>query len=125
MEKLTKAQRAVVASQMKAANTMSNLEFLLFAKQVLAPSARPAPNRVGLSLRFPYDLRASLEMKYQDANKSARWTAFMNNAGTLCHVVSPEGEISIRVRFNYPVKHLSKQRMGELVLTRVGNYIKI
>ena len=103
---------------------MTHKEFIKFAMDILSEEACLTPRMLGLKIVFPYDLRASLDMKCFDAGKKCRWAAFMNNAGTLCHVVSPEGGILVRLRFKYPVKHLSTLRMEDLIRVRLNNYIK-
>lgn len=98
-------------------------EFLEFAKEVLAPQLKEKP--IGIMLKFPYSLRASLRMKQEDASPKARWTAFMNNAGTLCHVIHPEAELLLRIQFKYPIKHLNSWQMLQAVEARAGDFIKI
>ena len=119
-----RAKRRAVQGKIKQVTLMSDKEFLEFAKEVLNPIVA-AKNPIGLVLSFPYDLRGSLEMKSFDSSPEARWTAFMNNAGTLCHVVCPEAEILIRLKFYYPIKHLPNWQMLQTVKKRVEDYIKI
>jgi hypothetical protein len=106
----------------KAPQDMSKFEFLNFAKEVLKPKE---PDAIGLVIDFPYDLRRSLEMKTFDASQKARWTAFVNNAGTLAHVVCPEADILVRVKYGYPIKHLSSWQMTKAIMARVEDYIKV
>ena len=79
----------------------------------------------GISLEFPCDLRASIEEKMYRCSAYHKWTAFMNNAGTLCHVISADAEILVRIKFGYPVKHLSTNRMLENIKARIQNWILI
>lgn len=98
---------------------MSKRELAILLEEELS---KP-PKRSGLSVTFPADLRASLEMKQKDCSLFHKWTAFVNNAGTLCHVVSPESGILIRLKFSYPIKHLNTYEIHNKVLNRVKHYI--
>ena len=52
MNKTTRAQRRIVAKQVKSAREMDDKEFLKFAKKVLAKGVRPEPKRIGLMVKF-------------------------------------------------------------------------
>jgi len=79
----------------------------------------------GVDLIYPFDLRGSLDMKSAHCKGLHKWTAFLNNAGTLCHVVSAEAQIMVRVKFNYPISHLSANRMLESIKARIQNWVII
>ena len=98
---------------------MSKRELAIFLEKELS---KP-PLRVGLSVTFPYDLRASLEMKTKDCSAFHRWTAFLNNSGTLCHVISPNSGILIRLKFSYPIKHLSAYEIYNKIVDRIKHYV--
>lgn len=102
---------------------MSSSEFLAFAQNIIKPQENPA--KQGLHVAFPYDLRASMEMKSFDASERHRWTAFVNNAGTLVHTVCPEAGILVRTKFTYPINGLGTGRMRQVVLSRIGDWVKI
>lgn len=99
------------------------LDFRKWAKTVIEESIKPLEHK--LKLKFPYDLRASLDMKVFDADMHIRWTAFLNQAGTLCHVVNREYEIIARVKFRYPINHMSRYNMVKTIMERVEPCIKI
>lgn len=67
---------------------MDTMEFLKFSQRELMPSNKKK-GKLALNIIFPYDLRSSLEMKR--ALTEFKWLAYVNNSGTLAHVVSPEG----------------------------------
>ena len=81
--------------------------------------------RIGMVISYPEDLRQSIKMKIFSASPKAKWTAFVNNTGTLVHVVSPEGALLIRKKLTYPIKHLSNWKMLKVIQNLVGPYIRI
>ena len=85
--------------------------------------ARATIRPISLQLIANYDLRASLAMKVDEADKQAKWTAYLNVAGNLCHVVSPEAELLIRVQFTYPIRHLKKSDQITAVRRRLTRWI--
>lgn len=101
---------------------MNRKQFIAFAEEVIQKGVN---NKRGVALRFPYDLRASLEMKSFDASSKTRWTAFVNNAGTLAHVVCPDADILIRIHFGYPIKHLSAWQMRTAIIARIEHWVLI
>lgn len=106
------------------AKQLKEMQFDLFCKFVEETiETAPAPGRNGIALKFPVDLRDSLENKIKDCFPMSKWTAFLNNSGTLCHVVSPDSEILIRVTFTYPIKHLAKNFQLEAIIGKVKNWI--
>ena len=94
-------------------------QFKVFVEQNITKTTK----KNGIYLEFPYDLRASLEMKQKDCSVFHKWTAFLNNTGTLCHVVSAEAEILIRVTFTYPIKHLSAQKQLEAITGKIREWV--
>jgi hypothetical protein len=98
-------------------------DFIKWAKKVL--SKPPKKEIIGMVLKRDYDLRASLDMKIFDASDMARWTAFVNRTGKLCHVVSPEGELMIRITFPYGIQHLSEWQMHKSVYERIKDYVRV
>ena len=87
-------------------------------EQLSQPSSKS-----GLSLSFPCDLRQSIGQKIPLCSPYFRWTAFVNNAGTLCHVISPESGILIRLTFGYPIKHLSAYEMHKKIVKRISHWV--
>lgn len=102
---------------------MTQKEWVNFTKTTLG-SERDEELK-GLTLVFPHDLRASMDMKCVEASKKTAWTAFVNNAGNLCHVVCPEGWIMVRVTFGNPIKHFHRSTIKLLVLRKVEKWIRI
>lgn len=106
------------------AKELKTMQFDLFCKFVEDNiQTMPAAGRTGIALKFPVDLRDSLENKIKECAPMTKWTALLNNAGTLCHVISPDSEILIRVTFTYPIKHLAKNFQLEAVIGKVKNWI--
>lgn len=96
-------------------------EFVKFVdEQVSTPNEH---NKKGISISFPYDLRESLEMKSKNCSIWHKWTAFLNNAGTLCHVIGADAEILVRLKFSYPIKHLSTTKQLEMIKGRLRNWV--
>ena len=78
----------------------------------------------GIDVIFPYDLRASLDEKC--SGLTSRWTAYVNNSGTLCHVVSKTEQILVRVKFyQYSIKNQSIQNMRISIVARLNGWIKL
>jgi len=91
-------------------------------KSHFKPTRKPG---FGLVVKYPFDLRVSTESKCS-IDPLSRWVAYVNNAGTLCHVVSPESEILIRLSFKkYPIKNLSRQYMRIAIVARIEDWVKL
>lgn len=101
---------------------MNTKDFAEFVKTVI--TEREVKDKT-LSIKFPYDLRASLPTKAEEADQDANWTAFVNNSGKLVHVVAPDAEILIRLQFGYGLKHLNEQRQEKSVRNRLKNWVRI
>ena len=106
------------------AKELSKLPFEQFVSYVEEVINEDAPNhKKGISLKFPFDLRSSMGMKVQECSPWTKWTAFLNNAGTLCHVISSDAEILVRITFSYPIKHLSPGRQNEMITGKIKNWV--
>jgi len=102
---------------------MSLAQFTQYAKAVIVP--HNCSRGTGIHVEFPYDLRTGADEKNMDCHPLYQWTAFMNNTGTLCHVICPEAELLVRLKFTYPIKHLSREKMLMAITLRVNKWIKI
>jgi len=112
-------KRRLTKSQFK---EMEPSRFTRFIKDELMPTPRKPGS--GIAVIFPYDLRSSLDDKCN--NTVLRWVAYVNNAGTLCHVVSPEAEILIRLSFKkYPIKNLPINYMRIAIIARIEGWVKL
>lgn len=60
-------------------------DFVLYAENVLRPKLTEKPNRI--SVRFPYALNCKFEEKLADRDRRCKYTVFVNNAGTIAHVL--------------------------------------
>jgi hypothetical protein len=74
---------------------------------------------VRLAVKFPVDLRMSIDMKLKECSPFAPWTAFINNAGTLAHVMHREDDLLVRLPIrpsckNYDMKFQHKLVAGTL-----------
>jgi len=82
-----------------------------------------------MRILFPFDLRSSLDLKVNYATsfsrKGSAWTAYINNAGTLCHMVCPQADILIRIRFYEPVKTMTQQQMHNLIKARTDRFLRV
>lgn len=103
---------------------LSIKEFTRYATEVIKPHLKK--RGVGLGFKFPYNLNCKLDEKIADCHPLYTWTAFINNAGNLCHIVNAEDpDMIIRIKFRYSIKHLSKLKKMIVIWVRVGNRIDI
>ena len=61
------------------------------------------------------DLRATLQEKAFCCNEHTKWTAFVNRAGTLIHVLPLDGDFHIRIPLYYSIKNESDSQIERLV----------
>ena len=80
-------------------------------------------SRHDIYVEFPADLRMSLDVKMNSASKLTNWTAWVNNAGTLCHVVNPTADVLIRVKFKDGVKTYTTTRISYILTKRLENWV--
>lgn len=80
---------------------------------------------MSLLVKFPVDLRLSLDVKMNVASTRHTWTALVNNAGTLAHIVCPEGDFLIRLKFYTPLKSASPKYMASVITARLGRFITV
>jgi len=109
--------------QRKNLSLLTDQEFERFTLEVTAPSR--SPGKPGLYLNFPFDLRSSFDEKVNTAAAGTTWTAFVNNAGTLVHVLCPEADILVRLVFRYPLASLNSQRMKQVIIARLERWVKL
>lgn len=106
---------------------LSNLpktDFKKYVEEVLASKLTAKINK--LSLRFPYALNCKFEEKVADQHKVYRYTVFINNAGTIAHILDANCEDAlIRIRLNPSIKHLNKKRQMMVIYHRVKHIIDI
>lgn len=102
---------------------MSDKRFKKFTLAVIAPTKEK--RKSGVYLQFPYDLRTSFDDKVQEAAMGHKWTAFVNNAGTLAHVMCPQSDVLVRIKFGYPINMLPADRMKDVILTRIKDVVQI
>ncbi len=76
---------------------------------------RRLPEIVGLHLVRECDLRATLEEKSLSVHQLAKWTAFVNRAGTLVHILPKEGDFHVRLPMFYAIGGLSDRRIESLL----------
>ena len=65
------------------------------------------------------DLRAPLEEKASDCHKFTKWTAFVNKAGTLIHVLPKEGDFHVRIPMFYSTNGLSDLRSEAMLASHL------
>jgi hypothetical protein len=78
----------------------------------------------GIHLDRGCDLRASLEEKAACVHAFTKWTAFVNRAGTLCHMVPKEGDLHIRIPLFYSTRSLSDARLKAMLWSHVEGRVK-
>lgn len=102
---------------------MSDKDFAKFTVKTIVPSKKK--RKKGVYLNFPFDLRSSFDDKINYAATGTSWTAFVNNAGTLAHVMCPEADILIRIKFNFPINALDPKRMKQVVMARISDWVTV
>lgn len=81
-------------------------------------------NKASFHVVLGYDLRTSLEGKFLDAHKYAKWTIYVNNAGTLIHVVHRDGDFHIRFPIRPGVKGCSERFIEALMYRKMeGRFV--
>lgn len=78
-----------------------------------------------VTIMYPYDLRASLNEKHQETIYNNSWTCFVNNAGTIGHLMHPDEFWIIRLRFRPNVKSCSVSWIEKKVVQMVDRYVKL
>lgn len=90
-----------------------------------SPSLRtkhhPQP-KPSIHVRLAQDLRMHLTEKQELCHKLCNWTAFVNNAGSLAHIVSADG-ILIRLEFRPAVKNCFSHYIERLLTQRLEGKI--
>lgn len=77
-----------------------------------------------LAIRFPYALNCPISEKEADCSKRCKYTVFLNNAGTIAHVLSSENDgMLIRLTFKPSIKHLSTKRQAVILYNRLKNIL--
>lgn len=85
---------------------------------------KDVPKIVGLHVIRGLDLRATLEEKSVSVHALAKWTAFVNRAGTLAHILPREGDFHIRLPLYYSTITMSDQRLAALLWDHVEGRLK-
>jgi hypothetical protein len=65
------------------------------------------------------DLRAPLEEKANDCFQHTKWTAFVNKAGTLIHVLPKAGDFHVRIPMFYSTNGLSDLRIEAMLASHL------
>ena len=80
-------------------------------------------SRHDIYVEFPAYLRMSLDAKMNGASKLTNWTAWVNNSGTLCHVVNPTADVLIRIKLYETVKTAPVSRIQYLLTKRLEHWV--
>lgn len=89
--------------------------FELISKDVIKQEIQAGSFHV----RRNYDLRTALEDKILDTHKFAKWTLFVNNAGTLIHALCKGGDFNVRFPLRPGVKDASNQFIERLMFEKM------
>lgn len=81
--------------------------------------------RSDIHVVFPRDLRMGRAERVADASVFHRWTAYVNNRGTLCYLTCPKEELHLMFEFAESVKHLDNYQIGEVIQKRINRFIRI
>jgi hypothetical protein len=79
-----------------------------------------------LLVHYPFDLRTSINEKNEIAGRNKCWTAFVNNAGTIAHLVpfdSADETFFVRLKFYPNLKGCAVHHIHRRILKRVRPYI--
>jgi len=74
-------------------------------------------------VKYPFDLRTSVDEKREIARNSPTWVAFLNNAGTICHLIHPDENWIIRLACKPSLKNCSLNYIERVLTQRVQNRI--
>lgn len=77
-------------------------------------------SQMSIGIVRPYDLRGTLESKSLDTLTHTGWTAFVNNRGTLVHILPREGDFHIRIPLYHNMKGCSNQYMDRFLKKVLG-----
>lgn len=91
----------------------------------LLADGRSSYRQRGITIKIPYDLNVSPKQKFDDCDPAVQWTAFINQAGTVCHVVCPELMMTVRLKFEKSVSEMSSGDIGLVVLDKICRGIKL
>lgn len=108
----------------KVLKAMTIAEFTQYAKEVIEPKFKNRSE--GFGFRFPYALNCRMEEKMTDCSKQLRYTAFLNNSGRLCHIVSPDdSDFILRMRFHRSIKSYSEKKQRIAIWMKAHKWIDI
>jgi len=82
------------------------------------------PSINGIFLKRGVDLRASLEEKSLDCSQHTKWTAFVNRAGTLCHMVPREGDMHVRIPLYFSTLSLTDPKLKSMLWSHVEGRLR-
>ena len=97
-----------------ALNIISSLQLSLTEEQV----QELAYTHGGVFIRRGYDLRGPLEEKVIDCSNYAKWTAFVNVAHTLVHLVPREGDFHVRIPLYATLKNFTDANLAKVIIGR-------
>ena len=81
---------------------------------------KPAPI---VKIIFPTDLRMGLHEKQLHASRFGGWTALINNAGSVAHLVRPDCDFFIRLWMKPRVKGMSDNYIRFLLNRKVAGIL--
>jgi hypothetical protein len=94
------------------------------ARQLINKTIDRTPDNVinlahGFHIVRGVDLRAPLEEKANDCFQHSKWTAFVNKAGTLIHVLPKAGDFHVRIPMYYSTNGLSDLRIEAMLASHL------
>lgn len=91
-----------------------------------AITGQPEPKRTAsVHIIRGYDLRHSVTEKSIDTHKITKWTAFVNNAHTLCHVVARDGDLIVRIPLYFSLKGASDSFLEQVICGKVIGLLEL
>ena len=84
-------------------------------RMIKSAKMKDSKNKLSVHVVRDCDLRASLPEKALSVHQLARWTAFINKAGTLSHILPKEGDGLVRVATYFSLKRCSDKHVEHYV----------
>ena len=74
---------------------------------------------------FPCDLRMGRAERMERSSVFHKWSAFVNNRGTLCYLTAPEAGLHTAFEFYEPVKEYTTEYIREIIQKRIDKFLVV
>lgn len=114
-------------SKRMTAREIANLplrDFTQYVDEFLKPKKSEKINKI--AIKFPYALNCKFDEKLADRHRVYKYTVFINNAGTIAHVLTSDSdELIVRLKLSPSVKHLSIKRQKYIIWNKIKHIFDI